>query len=124
MPSPRCAGVHRARSSRLTCGERHGGTLTNGTAAAHRLSDLRRKHGCEVGVVPGNRKAVGLTRTARHRRGRKTGPVAATSSMSAVISGERQRRLKAPAALGSPVGGEGQDQSIERGPEVAFTEEG
>jgi hypothetical protein len=88
---------------------RHGGMLTDGATASHRSSSLRRKHGCEVGVMLCNRRGSGLTRTAWHRRGRKMGPMA-TASTSVAISGEQRQRLKAPAAPGSPARGEGQDQ--------------
>jgi hypothetical protein len=67
---------------------RHGGVLTDGAIASHRSSSLRRKHGCEVGVMLCNRRGSGLTRTAWHRRGWKMGPMVTTST-SVVISGER-----------------------------------
>jgi hypothetical protein len=102
---------------------RHGGMLTDGATASHQSSSLRRKHGCEVGVMLCNRRGSRLTRTAWHRRGRKMGPMATASTLVA-ISGERRQRLKAPAAPGSPARGEGQDQSIRRGSEAALTEEG
>jgi hypothetical protein len=76
---------------------------------------------------PGWHRAIGgvagLTRMAWHRCERKTGPAAAASTSVVTSSGWR-RRLKAPVAPGSPGGGEGQDQLIRRGSEVALTKEG
>jgi hypothetical protein len=122
----RCIGAAHGRSAVTTSGSRarwRDGALTDDAVVADRQQGFlvsTRRHAGWHWAIGG---AAGFTRTATHQHGQKTGLVAMTST-SAVISGERWQHLKAPAAPGSPRGGEGQDQSAGRGSEVALTEMG